>query len=155
MGPKNIRGVDFFCGESASLPVTPPEGTYVVTAGNSLFTFRNMQSQSIDPNLYNIYMPVIMLTMSNGQVVQISWQWWKNTPSGWVQPSDAELSTVLSHADAVIGDANWASATNRVYTDLGLTITGSAVPPAQNFTPGAIRVEYNDMAGFSYGFEWK
>jgi len=146
------RTLNFFCGGSAVSPATPPSGTYVVTAGSSIFTFQNVNSQTIDSSLHNLYMPQIMLTVVSGKVTNIAWQWWKKQSDGtWVQPSDAELSTVLSNAGYEIGEAGW---NNRIDGSINLTSSGSTVPATQSFTPGAFRFSYNDKAGYAYGFTW-
>ncbi len=148
------RNLNFFCGGSATTPATPPAGTYTVTVGSTVFTFQNVNSQTIDSNLYNMYMPQIRLTMANGNITNIEWQWWKKLNDGsWVQPSDAELSTVFGNAGYEIGDSGW-SAANRVRGSINLTTSGSTAPASQSFTPGVFRVIYADQAGYNYGFEW-
>jgi hypothetical protein len=72
----------------------------------------------------------------------------------WVQPSDSELSTVLSNAGYEIGDSGW-SATNRVRVSINLTTSGSTAPAFQSFTSGVFKVIYSDQAGYNYGFEWQ
>jgi hypothetical protein len=50
-------------------PLTPPSGTYTITgtitgtATIQTYTFHNFRSQAIDPNLYNIYIPLVRLNM--------------------------------------------------------------------------------------------
>ncbi|MHB8456035.1 MAG: hypothetical protein ACYDDO_15415 [Acidiferrobacterales bacterium] len=153
------RTLNFYCGGSATSPVTPPTGTYTVTVpvtagGTQTYTFQNMASQTIDStNLYNIYVPEVYLTYSGGQITKIQWAWWKNDPIlGWVQPSNAELSTVLSDAEFEIGDSSWGA--SRVQASIALTTTGSVVPANQGFTPGHFRISFSDKAGYDYGFEW-
>jgi hypothetical protein len=149
------RNLNFFCGGSATTPATPPAGTYTVTVDSTVLTFKNVNSQTIDSNLYNIYMPQIRLTMANGKITNIEWQWWKKLNDGsWVQPSDAELSTVLNNAGYEIGDSSW-SVGNRVRGNINLTTSGSTAPASQSFTPGVFRVIYADQAGYNYGFEWQ
>jgi len=150
--------LNFFCGGTAVNPVTPPAGTYTVNVGTQAYTFKNVQSQTIDSNLYNIYVPSVKLTTSNGQITSIDYQWWKKDATlGWVQPTDAELSTVLVNAQFEIGQSGWAGdpATQRVRANIPLTATGTITPPSQSFTPGAFRVSYTDMSQYNYGFEWR
>lgn len=151
----NRRSLDFYCGGSAVTPVTPPTGTYTVTVDTTTFTFQNVQSQTIDAGLNNVYVPVVKLTMdTNGKVTTIEWQWWKKQNNSWMQPSNSELLTTLEDAGFEIGTTNWALG-DRVRGDINLTTTGSVAPPSQNFTPGALRISYRDKAGYHYGFEWR
>lgn len=150
--------LNFFCGGTAINPVTPPTGTYAINVGSKIYTFNDVQSQTIDSNLYNIYIPAVKLTMSSGQVTQIDYQWWKKDATlGWVKPTDAELSTVLNNAQYEIGQTGWAGDPNtqRIRASIPLTASGTITVPTQSFTPGAFRVSYTDVSQYNYGFEWR
>lgn len=156
------RHLDFYCGGSAISPSTPPGEDYTVTAailsgGTKTFTFRNVLSQTIDTTtLLNIYVPEIQLTVDgSNKVTRIDWKWWKNTNSGWVQPSAGELSAVLNgDAGFELLASDW-NETDRVRGTITLTPNGSVVPgPQTTWDPAHLRVTYYDKAGYDYGFEW-
>ncbi len=151
------RVLNFYCGGEASSPAAPPAGTYQVIATDSTFTFDGVTSKAIEADLSNIYVPAVMLTMSGGKVTRIDWKWWKKVGSGWVNPTDGELSGALQNAGFEIGQANWAGdpSSSRVGGSLGLTSTGSVAPPSQGFTPGVVRIYFSDKSGYNYGFEWR
>ena len=152
------RTLNFYCGGSATTPATPPTGTYQVNVPPKTFTFKGVTSRPIDADLNNLYVPTVKLIMDvSGKITRIDWQWWKKTVHGWVQPTDSELASELKSAGFSIGQADWAGdpATSRVGGDISLTTNGNVVPPAQGFTPGALRISYSDKAGYSYGFEWR
>ncbi len=155
----NSMSLNFFCGGTAVSPVTPPTGTYTVNVGSQTYTFNNVQSQTIDAvNLYNIYVPSVKLTMSSGKIASIDYQWWKkDAVLGWVQPTDAELSTVLENAQFEIGQAGWAGDPNldRVSGSVPFTASGTITPAAQGFTPGVFRISYKDRSQYNYGYEWR
>lgn len=150
--------LNFYCRTTnAVTPVTPPTGTYKITVpltsgGNQVFTFNNVTSQTISSSLYNIYVPAVSITYSGGNITNITWQWWKRTPSGWVQPSTQELSTVMTNITYEIGLSGWPS--TRVLGNLPIQSSGSMVPTAQKFTAAAFRISYTDVSQYTYGFEW-
>jgi hypothetical protein len=161
------ESVNFYCGSGAVpatiavAPAQPPTGDYTVTApllsaGTDSYTFRDVGSQTIDTNLYNLYVPSVKLTMSGSKVASLDVKWWKNTPGGWVQPSATELAAIMVHAGFSFGQPGWAgSVSDRVGGDLAIAPAASASVPAQSFTPGVLRLEYRDAFGYSYGFEWR
>ena len=150
--------LNFYCRTTNAMnPVTPPTGTYKITvplisSGNQVFTFNNVTSQTISSNLYNIYVPAVSIAYSGGNITKITWQWWKNTSGGWVQPSTQELSTVMTNITYEIGLAGWPS--TRVNGNLAIQASGSVVPTAQSFTAAAFRISYTDVSQYTYGFEW-
>ena len=150
--------LNFYCRTTnATSPTTPPTGTYTITVplttgGNQNFTFNNVTSQTISTQLYNIYVPAVSITYSNGNVTKINWQWWKNTPSGWTQPSDIEIASIMQNVGFEIGMSGWPS--TRLNGNLPITASGSYAPSAQSFTAQALRITYTDMTGYTYGFEW-
>jgi hypothetical protein len=145
------REIDFWLGggESADTPRTPPSGIYTVAVGSTTFTFRNVRSQTIDANFNNLYVPIAKLTLSEGKVTKVEWQWWKRLNNNWVQPSDAEISAVLDTATFEINGVAGTDA-ERVEGSIGLTSTGSVTPPSQDFTPAAFIISYLDKAGYVY-----
>jgi len=160
--------VNFYCGAGsapatiATAPATPPPGTYVVTVdgGANHFTFNGVASQDIDQiNLYNIYIPSVLLTMSGGKVTALAFKWWKNDPiAGWIQPAATELSAIMASVTYELGEAGWSGnpAVDRARDSLPVTPSGSVTVAAQStFTPGVLRVSYNDVFGYGYGFEWR
>lgn len=166
---ENWQGCEFYSGDAANNPATPPIGDYVVTVTNTLgtlskaITFLNVSSITIiSPTLYNVYVPSIKLTVVNGKVTTLAWKWWKNTLTGWVNPSAEELNAVLDNAAFEVARQDWDiahRAGNVTIASSGdgipFATEGSiAVPPQSNFAPGAIRFAYTDKAGYGYGFEW-
>lgn len=159
---------DFYVGESATDPVTPPPGTYTITVTNSsqtitkTYNFLNVKSQTITPTLENIYIPSIKLTMDSGKVTQLSWQWWKKTAGGWVQPTAEELSAVLENAGFEIGRWSEGEDLDEVRGSIGspwegvpFATSGTVAVGPQDFYPCSLRVTYGDKAGYNYGFEWR
>lgn len=152
------RILNFYCDGSATTPATPPTGIYQVNVTPKTYTFKGVMSRTIDADLNNVYVPAVKLTMDgSGKITLIDWQWWKKAGSSWVQPTDSELASELESAGFEIGQADWAGdpATSRVDGEISLTTNGNVVPPAQGFTPGALRIFYSDKDGYSYGFEWR
>lgn len=146
--------LNFYCGGSANTPAKPPEGSYQVNVGSKSYNFNNIVSRTIASDLDDVYMMVVMLTMDgSGKVSQIDWRWWKRESGGWVIPSDSDLASALEYAGFEIGQTSWVGP--RVNGEIGMTTTGSVVPPTQGFTPGTFRVSYSDNAGYHYGFEWR
>jgi hypothetical protein len=157
------QSVNFYCGAGSALgniavaPAQPPPGDYSIGYSSAAYTFRNVASQTIDTNLYNVYVPSVKLTMSGSTVTRIDLQWWKNTPAGWVQPSAAELSAIMVWSGFELGRQYWAGPTSdRVSGQLAIAPTTSgSVPPQSSFTPAVLRVSYRDAFGYGYGFEWR
>jgi len=155
---------NYFTGESAVTPLTPPSGNYVITLTNSsqtitkTYTFENVKSQTIDANIYNIYVPSVKLTMSAGKATSLSYKWWRKTAGGWVEPTAEELNAVLNDASFEVYTglidpvrAQIASA----WEGPAFAASGTIAVPVQSFIPTTLRVSYTDKAGFSYGFEWR
>ena len=75
--------------------------------------------------------------MANGKVTAFSYQWWKNTAGGWVQPTAEELNTVLKESGFSVGDSS-----NTLLVDIansgddsgGFATSGIIVVPTQSFT---------------------
>lgn len=154
----NHRTLNFYCGGGATTPATPPAGTYQVNVPPKTFTFTGVTSRTIDADLSNVFVPVVQLTMGgSGKITLLTWQWWKKTGGVWAQPTNNELSAALANADFEIGRTDWVGdpATSRVRGNMNLLITGTVAPPAQAFTPGALRIHYADEAKYHYGFEWR
>lgn len=147
------RTLNFFCGGTGYSPQTPPEGDYAVRAGSSEFTFLNIETKTIEPNLMGIYLPMVKLTMSDSKISQISWDWKKGTSSGWVDVSQEELAIALQGVSIEIGREGGSE--ERVFEEIDLTVSGTISAPAQSFTPGVFRIGYIDLSGFSYGIEWR
>lgn len=160
----STESVNFYCGAGsapgniATAPMQPPAGDYQVTVdGSTTYTFRNVASQTIDANLYNVYIPAVRLTMAAGKVTGLDVRWWKRTAAGWSQPSAAELSALMVWSGFSFGAAGWVGSTaDRVSGDLPVSPSPSASVPAQTtFTPGVLRLSYRDAFGYGYGFEWR
>lgn len=152
------RTLNFYCGGSATTPATPPTGTYKVNVTPKTYTFNGVTSRTITADLTNIYIPAAKLTMdASGKVTRIDCQWWKKTGSGWINPTNDQLSADIKSAGFEIGQAGWSGdpATSRVRGKIVLTTTGNVLPPAQAFTPAALRISYLDKSGYHYGFEWR
>lgn len=157
--------VNFYCGASggggniATAPMEPPAGGYTVTVdGSTTYRFENVASQTIDSNLYDVYIPAVKLTMAAGnKVASLDIQWWKKTAAGWSQPSAAELSAIMAYVGYELGRQGWNGSTaERVRGELAVAPNASATVPAQtNFDPGALRIEYRDAFGYIYGFDWR
>ena len=140
-------------------PATPPTGTYTITTTADAtytaktYTFQNFRGLAVDPNLYDIYIPVIRLNMSGTSVASIDWQWWKNTVAdGWVQPTEAELNKVLraQNVEFYLNQDDTTFVTGKI----GLTPNGTVVPPVHSFTPVRIGVVYTNEANYAYMFGW-
>lgn len=153
--------MDFYWDDLGMSPATPPAGSYIVnvpgvggTAGKD-YTFRNVKTQSIDANLYNIYIPTVKLTISNNRATQLELQWWKKLSDGtWVMPSDTELSLILHDASFEITPEP--STGDGILTDPLRSFTNpqTIALPSHDFEPGSIRMIYTDKFGFVYGFTW-
>lgn len=150
--------LNFYCGGSATTPATPPRGAYQVNVTPKAYTFKGVMSRTIDADLNHVYVPAVKITMDgSGKITRIDWQWWKKVGPSWIQPTDSELAGALKNAGFDIGQAGWVGdpTTSRVRGEIRLTTNGSAVPPAQGFTPGALRISYSDKDSYHYGFEWR
>lgn len=146
--------LNFYCGGEVTSPAKPPEGNYQVNVGSKTYNFNGVTSRLIDSSLNNVFVPEIRLTMDgSGKISQIDWRWWKKQSGSWVTPSASDLTAALDNAGFEISTSGWAG--DRVNGTIALTPTGSVTPPAQGFTPGAIRVGYGDKDGYNYGFEWR
>lgn len=150
--------LNFYCGGSATNPATPPTGTYTITAdllasGTKTYTFNNVETQTIDANLVGVYVPTVKLTMSDGEVSLVEWQWYKRTETAWeAVTDDDEIAAVISEASYEIGEAGWAG--EDVLMSVEITAIGTSTPDEQGFTPGSFRYSYADVAGYNYGVEW-
>ena len=147
------RFVDFFCGGSATSPTTPPAGDYLITSGTTtLIYLKNVKTQTIDPSLVNMFFPVGRITVNGGGTITVSWKWMKNTVTGWVAATDAEIQAIMSTMLWGLFDNQGGSGHNKDYK-LPLTATGtftSATPGVLGFTPNRTGFTWIDKAGFAY-----
>ena len=147
------RFVDFFCGGSATAPTTPPAGDYLITSGSdTLIYLKNVKTQTIDPSLVNMFFPVGRITVDGTTAVTVSWKWMKNTGSGWVAATDAEIQAIMSTMLWGLFDNQGGSGHNKDYK-LPLTATGtftSATSTVLGFTPSRTGFTWIDKAGFAY-----
>jgi hypothetical protein len=149
------RVLNFYCGGGVSAPVTPPAGTYTITAdlagGEQAYTFENVASQTIADDLEGIFLPSVKLTMSGDSISLVEWQWYKRTTSGWEEATDSEIESVMESVGYEIDDNLGGS----VLMVMDSTASGSSAPDDQDFTPTTFRVSYTNIAGFCYGMEWR
>ena len=158
---KETRYVDFFCDAGAFLPATPPSGTYTIRAPRSAGTgthtlrFENVNFQSIDPDLYSVFVPSVKLTRGiDGFITRIDWTWWKKDNTGaWINALDSEIAAAV---DAIILEIGSANSTESVSIDASTikAASGSIVPPAQTFTPARFSFFSFDKARYGYVSHW-
>jgi len=145
------RGLDFYCGGSATTPMPPPKGTYIVNVGTQNFTFNNVDSIAIDSSMNEVFAPKVRLTFNSGKVTKIEWQFYKKITGSWSAATDAEVQAIMDHVSFGILDAGQ---NQQVWRDLPHTAAGSVNLTAQGFTPAHLRFTYDTISGYEYGFEW-
>lgn len=168
-GGGNYAIYEFYSGEPITDPYTPPQGTYTITItdstaiSNRVYTFFNVSSQTIiSPTLYDVYIPSVKLTVVGGQVTKLEWKWWKNTPSGWVNPSAEELDAVMADSNCTISNSSTQMDSQEVrgqiaspWEGIPFATEGSVNIPAQDgWTASDCAVNYFTKSGYEYHFEW-
>ena len=158
---KDTRYVDFYCGAGAFLPDTPPSGTYTISVprsdgtGTRTLRFENVNTHSIDPELYGVFVPSVKLTKDiDGFITRIDWTWWKKDSTGeWVTALDSEITAALDVIILEIGSVN-STETMSIDVSTMKSASGSIVPPAQTFTPARFSFISFDTARYGYIFDW-
>ena len=139
-------------GDLLTAPVTPPQGTYIVSdpqTNNNTLTFDDVSSLSM-ATMNNIYFLSVNLTEAGSNITSAAWQWKKydSGSSSWVNvTSDAEIQSVIFYAGISISNET-ASQQDRV--TFNMTASGSVNVPSQNFTPVRLIVTYIDWGMFLY-----
>jgi len=145
------RAVSFFSGNNATTPMPPPTGTYVVQVGSHNFTFDNMSSISIDPNLNEVYVPTVKLTFDGaGKVTQLEWQIYKKSGGIWSQASQSEMDMIMFCLEFSL----LKNGSVKISKLLPKTPAGSTAVPQQNFVPEGLCFYTSTFAGYSYWFCW-
>ncbi len=135
-------------------PITPPQGTYIITIGSDTFTFTDVYSVTVDANLSNVYIPEVRLTRDgDGMVTLIEWQWWKKSDGAWEELTDEEMEAVFEGINYGLynNSSGWEEEPGG---NLPLTPSGSVVPVTTSFIPNGLEMGYLTKANGRCGYRY-